>query len=353
MPDRAARPWPRRALGALWVLFVSSIVALAGLLAIDVYMHKRTQDLAGVNVWGYRGTPADDKRPGEVRIVMLGGSTAFGYGLPSHESIPAFLERRLNADGRAGGRRFTVINLGAPGQGAHGFKFDLEDYAYLDYDAALFYEGYNDLGSDGVPADVPQRASPNYLAWRRSSPVFRLTGYYPIFPLVFREKAMALRAGNLNAAYEKKNVEFKPNLASRATANALQTAATIGDALEHQLGTLTDTPVIASTDPSCRDRWRQYCGAVREAVEFALGRGTRVAVITQPYVSDKHVEQQADLAAMLQSRFGGSNQVRYVNLGQVVDLKNREIAYDRIHLVASGNDRVAAELVTPVLDLLR
>ena len=78
-----------------------------------------------------------------------------------------------------------------------------------------------------------------------------------------------------------------------------------------------------------------------------------VAVITQPYVSDKHVEQQADLVAMLTSRFGDNSHVRYVNLGHVVDLKDREIAYDRIHLVASGNDRVAAELVAPVLDLLR
>lgn len=340
-------------LGALWVLFVSTIVALLGLLAIDIYMHKRTQDLAGVNVWGYRGTPAGAKQPGEVRIVILGGSTAFGYGLPSHESISAFLERRLNADARAAGRRFSVINLGAPGQGAHGFRFDLADYAYLDYDIALLYEGYNDLGSDGVPADVPQRASPNYLLWRRSSPVFRLTGYYPIFPLVFREKAMALRAGNLNAAYEKKEVVFEPNLATRATASALQTAANIGDALEHQLGTLTNAPVQASSDPSCRDRWRQYCGAVREAVEFALGDGKRVVVITQPYVSDKHVEQQADLAAMLKARFGENPRLRYVNAGRVVDLKDRQVAYDRIHLVASGNDRVAAELVSPVLDLAR
>jgi hypothetical protein len=306
-----------------------------------------------VNVWGYRGAPAGAKQSGDVRIVMLGGSTAFGYGLPSHESIPAFLERRLNAEARAAGRRFTVINLGAPGQGAHGFRFDLADYAYLDYEVALLYEGYNDLGSDGVPADVPQRASPNYLLWRRSSPVFRLTGYYPIFPLVFREKAMALRAGNLNTAYEKKEVAFQPNLASRATASALQTAATIGEALEHQLGSLSDKPVHASTDPSCRDRWRQYCGAVRDAVEFALARGTRVAVITQPYVSDKHVEQQADLAVMLKARFGERPDLRYVNLGRAVDLKNREVAYDRIHLVAAGNDRLAAELVSPVLELAR
>lgn len=344
----------RRVLSALGVLLVSAIVACLGVLALDVYLHTRTQDLAGVNIWGYRGTPVGRKQPGETRIVLLGGSTAFGYGLPSTESMPAFLERRLNADARANGRRFTVINLGAPGQGAHGFRFDLADYAYLEYDAALFYEGYNDLGSDGVPADVPQRASPNFLLWRRDSPVFKLTGYYPIFPLVFREKAMAMRAGgDLNAAYQGKEVVFRPNIASRATASALQTAAGIGDALEHQLGTLSKTSMAPSTDPACRERWRQYCGAVREAAAFALERGTRVLVITQPYVSDKHVEQQADLEAMLASRFGNDPKLRYVNLGHVVDLKDRAIAYDRIHLVASGNDRVAAELVTPVLDLMR
>src|SRR5262245_49570518 len=107
MPDRRTRPLVQRVRSALVVLLVSSVVAVAGVLAIDVYLHKRTEDLAGVNIWGYRGATVGRKQPGETRIALLGGSTAFGYGLPASESIAAFLERRLNRDARAGGRPFT------------------------------------------------------------------------------------------------------------------------------------------------------------------------------------------------------------------------------------------------------
>ena len=351
MPDRRARPLRRRLLFAAAALTLASGATVLGLVAVDIYLHWRTQDVAGVNVWGYRGTPVDDKQPGEIRVVMLGGSTAFGYGLPAHESIPAYLEQRLNASQQE--RSFRVVNLGAPGQGAHGFRFDLEDYAYLDYDVVLLYEGYNDLGSDGVPADVPQRKAPNYLLWRRESPVFRLSGYYPIFPLVFREKAMAmLHGGDLNAAYGGNEVVFRPSLATRASASALAAAASIGETLEKQIGTLSDPSVTrAAADPSCRARWKQYCAATAEAIEFSLAHGKRVLVITQPYVSDSHVEQQSDLAAMLQTRFGANPHVKHVNAGTVVDLRDRAIAYDGLHLVASGNAKVAEHLVRPLLEL--
>jgi hypothetical protein len=248
-----------------------------------------------------------------------------------------------------------VVNLGAPGQGAYGFKFDLVDYEYLEYDVALLYEGYNDLGTEGVPADVPQRKAPNYLLWRRESPVFRLTGYYPIFPLVFREKAMAMMyGGDLSAAYGREQVVFRPTLVTRAGATALQAAASIGETLERQIGALSEKTVVTpANDPACRPRWKQYCAAVGEAVDYVLARGKRVLVITQPYVSDSHVEQQTDLMTMLHARFGGNSSVGHVNAGRVVDLRDRSIAYDGLHLVAEANARVAAHLLQPVLDLTR
>ena len=36
---------------------------------------------------------------------------------------------------------------------------------------------------------------PNLVVVREQSPIFRATGYFPILPLAFREKAMALRSG--------------------------------------------------------------------------------------------------------------------------------------------------------------
>ena len=52
--------------------------ASAVLLAADVYLHWRVQNAGAVNVWGYRGPVVGRKQPNEIRVVVLGGSTAFG-----------------------------------------------------------------------------------------------------------------------------------------------------------------------------------------------------------------------------------------------------------------------------------
>ncbi len=53
-----------------------------------------------------------DKRPGVHRIMALGCSTTFGWGVADQESYPAVLERRLRDDGH---RKTEVINGGQPG----------------------------------------------------------------------------------------------------------------------------------------------------------------------------------------------------------------------------------------------
>ncbi len=332
----------RKCLYALLTVSLVSGVVVALFVAADVYVHWRTQDLAGVNVWGYHGAPIGDKRAGETRVAMLGGSTVYGWGLPSHESIPAFLERRLND--AASGRRYSVVNLGAPGEGAYGFRFELADFEYLDYDVVLLYEGYNDLAS------ITPRGQNNYLLWRRESPIFRWTGYYPILPVVLREKSQVLLTG---APGPGDRARFEPGLAARAAAGAMRAAAALTSQLGGQPGGLSATPADAPVDDECIDTWKRYCGSVRDAVEWTLARNKPVIVITQPYLSDMHVEQQANLAAMLRARFGADRRVRYVNLGHTVDMRDRSVAYDGIHLVATGNDLLASHLVSPVLEISR
>ena len=64
------------------------------LLGVDLFLHKRAERSAGLNRWGYRGPIVGSKQPGETRIAVLGGSTAFGYGVPWFEAAPAVLEQR-------------------------------------------------------------------------------------------------------------------------------------------------------------------------------------------------------------------------------------------------------------------
>jgi hypothetical protein len=330
----------RLAYAALAALLATGLVVLL-FVAADIYVHWRTQDLAGVNIRGYRGSLMPSKKPGEIRVAVLGGSTAFGWGLPFHESVPAFLERLLNASAST---RFSVVNLGAPGQGAYGFLFDLEDFAYLDYDIVCLYEGYNDLGP------ITKRGLNNYLLWRRQSPVFRWTGYYPLLPVVLREKAQAmLNGGNVNTAPGE--VTFNAGFAKRAVAGAMSAVADATKGLNDSVGVMAPIPPHPSVAEECVEKWRRYCGSVRDAVAWALARDKKVIFITQPYVSDAHVEQQANVAAMLRARFGSDTRFRYVNLGRAIDLTDRAIAYDGLHLVATGNEVIAAGLVDPVTTL--
>lgn len=329
---------------AALAVMLSTMTGVGALLGLDLYLHKRFEEVAGLNIWGYRGPTVGRKQPGERRVAVLGGSTAFGYGLTWREAFPAVLERKLNERlAGSGVQRVSVVNLAYNNEGAYSFTYTLEDYEYLDYDVVLLYTGYNDLGK-------------NTQLFRRQSPIFRLTGYFPILPIVLREKAMALRyGGGLEAAYRGKRTVFRPDLVRRMTAGALETTAEISRALERQLGRLVDQEMelTPSASSGCGEPWRHYCQSVFATVEAARNRGRRVLVVTQPYISDAHLKQQRALVAMLKERFGDDPDVRHVNLGRAIDLSDRSLAYDGMHLTPAGNDRIAEGLVESVLEALR
>ena len=339
------RGWARHALLAVLSVTLSILGTCGALLAGDLFLHHRAARTAGVNMRGYRGPIVGAKRPGETRVVVLGGSTAFGYGVGPDASFPALLERAVNARRAHPGMILNVVNLGYNNEGAHAFRFTLEDYRRLGYDGVVLYEGYNDLGGH------------NTSVFRHDSPIFKLTGYLPIFPMILKEKAMALRyGGNLEAAYEGRETVFRPNLAERATAATLEVGAKIGESLERQVGRLTPEPVFeapAGSSMDCQEPWRRYCQDVRAAIEYARGRGAWVLVVTQPYLSDRHVEQQRCMTAMLTGRFGRDARVRHVNLGRgVVALNDPTLCYDGMHLTAAGNARIAQALAEPVVEAI-
>src|SRR5689334_6958548 len=206
-----------------WLLFAAATIAIATgaatalLFVVDVYLHGRYERSAGFNVWGYRGASVGGKKPGEYRVVVLGGSAAYGYGVSSDEAIPAILEQSLRR--RVHSPVFTVVNLGYNNEGAYSFKATLDDYAWLGYDLALLYEGYNDLSLDRTNTQV----------FRHDSPVFRLTGYLPIFPIIFREKAAAMVGGGDAAAFYRNTgkTQFHASLAAKTGATMLTATADV------------------------------------------------------------------------------------------------------------------------------
>jgi hypothetical protein len=54
---------------------------------------------------------------------------------------------------------------------------------------------------------------------------------------------------------------------------------------------------------------------------------------------------------LLGRRFGNDAGVGYVNLGDRVDLENRQLSFDHMHLTESGNEQLAGGLVDAVIDM--
>ena len=349
---KRARSRGRRAAVIAAALAVAATVALSGLLLVDIYLHGRYQRSAGFNVWGYRGAPAGRKRAGEYRVVVLGGSTAYGYGVLADDAWPAALERQLRA--RADAPWFTVINLAYNNEGAYSFKPTLIDYDFLDEDLVVLYEGYNDLAGGGVT---------NVQVFRHDSPIFRLTGYMPIFPIIFKEKAGAmLHGGDANGLYRHDKTVFHASLATRTAAGVLDATASVAQSLEAQLGKVAVEPAHQVDDAAssgCSRAWQAYCRSITVAVEYARQRGRQAIVVTQPYLPkdadayELHMGQQKDLAAMLRRRFGSDPDVRYVDLGVRVNLKDPLLAFDNVHLTERGNEQLAGGLVDPVVEMAR
>lgn len=340
------------ALVAMSISFFGMVVLL---LAADLVLHRRAEKSAGLNRYGYRGPVVGKKETGELRVVMLGGSTVFGYGVGWNESVPVFLEAKLK---ERLNRPVRVINLGFNNEGAYAFVPNLEDFAYLDYDAIVLYEGYNDLpGDEGVNRSV----------YRRDSAVYRLTGYYPILPLYLDEKAKMLRYGNnLDVAYEEQRrksgdpnaVVFRTGLAQRTSAAALDAVNYMTKALDGQLEKTGVVPPPATKEHEsklgCTFPYVTYCESVAAGVRFGLSRGKPVVVGSQPRSpgersKELHTKQQEMLASMIARVFGSEPRVVWADLSRLVDLTNVDVTFDGMHLKPNANAIVADALVEPVL----
>ena len=323
---------PRRIALKAATTVVSTVVIVSVLLGADLYLHHKH----GINLWGYRGPAVGQKQPGEKRIVVLGGSTAWGLGLNVGQGFPGQLQRRFAERSRTeGSAPIQILNLAANSEGAYSFRYTLHDYDYLDYDVVLLYSGYNDLYQQ------------NFYNFRHRSPVFIWTGYLPLLPTLTVDRISAWR--------KRPGKENEPIVFAPPGPNDSETSQQTSKSLQKQLGPLTDSSQSAATtsDGTCPAEWRFYCQQIYDVTDLALKHGKRVLVVTEPYISDKHVQQQRALEAMLKQRFEGQAHLRYLNLGRTVDLKDRSLCWDGMHLTEEGNRRIAEALMQPVLEILQ
>ncbi len=112
------------------------------------YTVRITTNSAGMR--GQREYPLA-RAPGKRRILILGDSFPFGYGVEDNEVVSAVLEDLLNAGVATGGGGYEVINLGVSGFGQAEELVTWENRA-RDYrpDVVVLFYFDNDIGNNVV-----------------------------------------------------------------------------------------------------------------------------------------------------------------------------------------------------------
>jgi hypothetical protein len=98
------------------------------------------------NSLGMRDRELPARKPqGEFRVMLLGDSAVFSLGVEYEASIPAQLERELNASAPRG-RRYRTLNMGVPSYNTEQELVQLESVGLrLDPDAVVLYFALNDI----------------------------------------------------------------------------------------------------------------------------------------------------------------------------------------------------------------
>ena len=119
------------------------------------------------NSLGLRGSQV--REDGSIRILTLGDSCTWGWGVREEQSYPAVLQRLL--DERRGPSRYQVINAGLPGSTSYqGVLYLRERGLSLDPALVIASYGFNDASRDGDVEDQLARE-------RLWMPVLRLDDY--------------------------------------------------------------------------------------------------------------------------------------------------------------------------------
>jgi len=324
-----------RGLTRVKVVLAAELVTIAALLtlALDIRAHANVEHLGGVNVWGYRGAVAQQRQPNEIRIVVLGGTRAFGWGEPA-SALPSYLRYFIMATTDRPGellRPVVAINLARLGALPDEYPATLSHYAYLHPDYICVYD---DLGERGAAFDP------------HSSGVFMLTGYAPTLPLVLREKGMAWRFGSVDRGYDMARADSAAEgfglrqavgLAVEKGGNLLLH---IDRAAGHAIG---GGPAPVDASPTA------YVAQMMASITAAHAQATGVVLALSPAESDAQVARRRALLAELSTQAAW---LRIVDLGSYPDLRDPAKRIDGWNY---GPDAIVrtAELIAPAfLDLI-
>ena len=318
---------------AVFLAIEAMVIAMLLTLALDMRAHTRVEELGGLNVWGYRGPVARHRQANEVRVAIVGGTRAFGWGEPA-SALPSLLRQivMLTTD-RPGEplRPVVVINLGRLGALPDTYPATLERYAYLHEDFVCVYD---DLGERGAEFTA------------HPSEVFELTGYRPALPLVLREKGMVWRFGDVASGYASAAAPMPPatSVIRRLSGRVLMTAGGALAAADRTAAEAMARRISRSTEDETPAAYAdQMLAAVQSAHQHARG----VVLVLSPAETPRQAERRNALTGRL--REGGSTPwLRIVDLGADRSLAGAAMRIDGWNYSSAGLTR-SAGLIAPAL----
>ncbi len=286
---------------------------------------------ARLDARGFRGPGFEARKPpGVTRVILTGGSVAFGWSVRVADTISVRLEARLN-ERAAGLRRYEVVNAGVIGfvaaQEMVLYATELFEY---DADVLVALNGWNDLERARVaPPDRPLQpglfAALDETADRAFDPLERVLGWSAAFRGVKRKIARARDARDAET-------RRRPGGA----------AAIHPDAIPH------------------------YARSVRFLARAARASGTRPILCLQPELFSKspHSPKEADIAkrhsehAIFKDNYAhfadaaraaaAAEGARFVDGRKAFDGLAETMFLDAVHPTAAGNDLLAAHSVPAV-----
>jgi lysophospholipase L1-like esterase len=295
-----------------------------------------------INERGFRGGPMPDaKAPGERRVIVLGGSTAYGYLLDETEKVfPAVLERRLAAAPPPGAASVSVWNCGVVGyDSAQELALLAHDLAHAAPDLVILFDGWNDLHVSGrTPPGAPLRTG----------------GFGDLEARVARTEEPLrglLRASAFFRGLERKAARFRLEAEERAAAGR-----PLGVFAEH---------------PAALPRYRRNLTA---AVRLARAFGARALLAPQPEahlraepVPEAEARVRAEERAPGYSAYAravypkfrdaarevaAAEGAAYLDATRLFDGREERVFLDDCHLDPAGMEVVAAALEPVVRELL-
>jgi len=229
-----------------------------------------------INRLGYRGREvASARTPGRRRIVMLGDSITFGYGVRDGETFSAVIET-LDP-------RLEVVNLGVQGYGTDQelLKLEREGFAYAPDVVVLNVCLANDLLDNAAARSIYDGVYPKPYFRLEEGRLVEVAGHVALSPPRRLALLLSQRSALFNALLDLTHVDrarYQREVAGRAEAEPAEPAFAVTFALVRRMDELTrarEAGFVALLYPSLRDFIRPSRRA-RRFLEAPELRGVKV-----------------------------------------------------------------------------